>query len=169
MAVDVALGNRGARQHFDIVCIKIVCIDAVERQVGCLCPVLGLSACQRGGKADIFDGVRIAGTERLNHLVCHEILVLVAAHKAALLIGLGLQHHDDVAGAERAHLAVDGVGQSAAHRKNADDRADADDDAEHGEKRAHFARAQSLPGKADIFAEIHTRTSPPVSTPSRMV
>ena len=169
MVVDVALRDRAARQHLDVVCIKIVGVDAVERKVGGLFAVLRRAACQRRGEADVLNGVRIAGAERLDHVVGHQILVLIAAHEAALLIGLGLQHHDDIVCTERAHLAVDRVGQSAAHREDADDRADADDDAEHGEECAHFARAKPLPCEADIFAEIHMRTSPPVSTPSRMV
>ena len=77
-----------------------------------------------------------------------------------------LEAHHDIAGPQGAHGAGNRPGKSVAHRQNSDDRADADDNAQHGQDRAHFIGPQALQGQADTLTEPHS-APPPRCPPHR--
>ena len=58
-----------------------------------------------------------------------------------------------VFGAELADRLAQRLVEAADHRRHADDRRDADDDAEDGQRRAHLVRAQRVERHGDDVAE----------------
>ena len=68
---------------------------------------------------------------------------------------------DDGVGPELADRFAQRVVEAADQRRHADDRRDADDDAEHGQRRAHLARAQRVERHRDDFGEQAGCACPP--------
>ena len=81
--------------------------------------------------------------------------------------GLGLARLDDQnIRAERLNLAQRLLARPLPHRDHGDDRADPDDDAEHGQHRPHLVGGQPLQGDADALAEVQ-RGRPVLLEPMR--
>ena len=80
------------------------------------------------------------GLNRLGIPFRERLRVAVAALDSAGVLAARL-NHDDVA-ADGGDLLMDAVGGAAAHRYHGDHGADADDDAEHGQRRAQLVHAQ---------------------------
>ena len=59
--------------------------------------------------------------------------------------------HRQVVGPQAGHTVGDAAGEAFAHGDDGDHRADANDDAQHGEQGAHFVAAQAAQGKTNVF------------------
>ena len=75
------------------------------------------------------------------------------------------QADGDVVRAHALHAGGDGVRHAARHRHDSDDRADADDDAQHREQRAHLVGPQAVEGKLDVFKQQHPQRLLPCARP----
>ena len=97
----------------------------------------------------------------LDHLIGDQVLGRGGTwaehpHGHAALIGIAVgaflgEGHRQVVGPQAGHTIGDAAGEALAHRDDGDHRADADDDAQHGEQGAHFVAAQAAQGKTNVF------------------
>ena len=165
-AVQILLADGPARQQVRVVDSQVLLVDPGEGDVGIQPPVPGHAAAGGGGDADSGDSLAVPLPQGLQHLVGDQVLLFRRRHPqdglhAAHAAGLLLEEHGDVGGPQGAHGPGDGPGEAVAHREDADDRGDADDDAQHGEKGAHLVGPEALQGHPDALTDPHSAPPPP--------
>ena len=156
-----------ARQQIRAADVQILLVDAGEGDVGVQPSVLGHAAAGGGGETDAGDGLAVPLPQGVQHLIADKVPFVGGGHPQEGLqaphaaIPLLLEENGDIGGAQGAHGPGDGPGEAAAHRENADDGTDADDDAQHGQKGAHLVGPKALQRYPDAFTDPHSAPPPP--------
>ena len=134
--------------------------------------LLHLPAAQTLAQCNGINFVRVGGAEFLDHGIGEQILTggilhTEHAHRTAggfVVLGFSLQAHGNVVDAEALQTVGNGAGEGIAQRNNGDHRADADDDAQHGEQRPQLVGPQAAEGQADVIKQLHC-VPPPFAPP----
>ena len=164
-ALHVAVGDRAAGEQVDVVDGEIGAVDAHDGDVRVLVAVLRLAAARA-----LVDGVVLHALDLLGQGVEHvdgeQVVLLRGEDLHGFHVDQALLHGDgDVVDAQGGHRVGDGAGDRVAHAHDADDRADADDDAQHREQRAHLVGPQAVEGKLDVFKQQHPQHLLPCARP----
>ena len=164
-AINILLLYPPSGQQLQIVHRAILHIDAAEADVGVQPPVLGLPAARGFPNGDPAQILPVPLPQGAEHILCDQVVLLRAdhahhTHHAAGLVVLLPERNGNIAGSQPAHGAGNRAGQAVAHGQDADDRADADDNAQHGQQRTHFIGPQALQRQPDALTEPHSAPPP---------
>ncbi len=167
-AADLAFVQVMARDDVDVVDPERVGVHALYPAIRLVVPVDRLSGSDTIRNRPAGDPVAECFQELVDHLVRNIVLRLVWTGPIGVAVFVRPVRNVDL-DAVRAHIVEhigDRFGHRIAHSDDRNNRADADNDAEHGEQGAHLIGTQAVDRKRDVFLKVkHARR--PLSSPRR--